>query len=112
MLQRILVADVNVGYDDATFAPAVLQTVDGETVRHLEHLVELVDGAKGAHVRFGFASGLLIALDRAACLKRDPETLRMNGVPARCSADLEPASSGSWGSLILRGLSARLGRRS
>ena len=52
-------------------------------------------------------SGSIIALDRALCLKHDPDTLAMNAIPARCSADLEDPKmpSPAWcGSLFLRAM--------
>ena len=49
-------------------------------------------------------SGAIIALDRAVCALRDPETLRTNAIPSRYSADLEPDGFGTaWcGSLFLK----------
>ena len=108
VLQRILVApECNDGYDDAHHAPSILESVDGKTVDNLRSLADCVDAAAGDFVRFVFKSGHIIALDRRLCLKHDPDTLAMNAIPSRCSADLEDPErpSAAWcGSLFLRAM--------
>ena len=94
---------VSAGYDDAVLSPAVLKTVDGESVGNMRDLVRLVDSGTAPFVTFVFDSGAIVALDRSLCAKHDPDTLAMNAIPSRYSADLEPARSGAWcGSLFAR----------
>ena len=74
---------------------------------NLRSLADCVDAAAGDFVRFVFKSGHIIALDRRLCLKHDPDTLAMNAIPSRCSADLEDPErpSAAWcGSLFLRAM--------
>ncbi|KAH8063767.1 serine-type endopeptidase [Aureococcus anophagefferens] len=107
VLQRILVApECNDGYDDAHHAPSILESVDGRPWT-TSGRSRTASTAAGDFVRFVFRSGHIIALDRRLCLKHDPDTLAMNAIPSRCSADLEDPErpSAAWcGSLFLRAM--------
>ena len=70
-----------------------VRSVNGEKVRNLRHLVELVDGAKGEFLRFGVDDNhewdSLVVLDLAALREATPRVLERYRIPADRSEDLQ-----------------------
>ena len=70
-----------------------VRSVNGEKVRNLRHLVELVDGAKGEFLRFGVDDNhewdSLLVLDLAALREATPRIMERYRIPADRSEDLK-----------------------
>ncbi len=69
-----------------------VRSVNGEKIRNLRHLVELVDGAKGAFLRLGIDNDnewdSLLVLDLAALREATPRVMERYRIPADRSEDL------------------------
>jgi hypothetical protein len=69
-----------------------VRSVNGEKVRNLRHLVELIDGAKGEFLRFGIDGNhewdSLLVLDLAALREATPRVMERYRIPADRSDDL------------------------
>jgi S1-C subfamily serine protease len=74
VLLRVLPAEVNKGYHG--MANWVLDSVDGERVRSVAHLIELVEAADGDFVTFMDARGHRMVLDRAGAAAATAGILR------------------------------------
>ncbi len=86
VLQKVLADRVNTGYHD--FENLVVDTVNGEKVRSLRHVVELVSQSEGPFLKLVSLCGHRIVLSREAVKKRHAKVLRKFGVPADRSLDL------------------------
>jgi len=87
VMQRVLAAGVNEGYHDEFFLH--IETVNGQKVRSLRHMIQLVEAGEGDdYVVFGASTGEKIILDRNAVKKAAPKILKAYQVPKDRSDDL------------------------
>jgi len=104
---QILVNDMNVGY--SACAPAILTAFNGESVKNLKHLVEMVeeveknaqeycpDGADEADqsqraldfLRFEFENGMSAVINTQEALESNLEILKQQNIPFNKSSDLQ-----------------------
>jgi S1-C subfamily serine protease len=84
---KVLAADSNQGYQNENFWQ--IESVDGEKVRNLSHLISLLDAGRGnAFVTIENNAGLKMILDRGKAEREQPEILTTYRIPADRSADL------------------------
>ncbi len=84
---RVLAADVNQGYHGER--NWFIETVDGEPVRNLEHLIELVEAGDGnEYVEFRNPTGRRIILDREKVKNEEESILSIYRIPRDRSDDL------------------------
>lgn len=86
VLQKVLADRVNQGYHN--FESLAIDRVDGRRVRHLRHLICLVESATGQFIHFQSRDGSIIVLDRETVEKRNRGILRRFGVLFDRSEDL------------------------
>ncbi len=75
-----------------------VRSVNGEKVRNLRHLVELIDGAQGEFLRLGIDCDhewdTLLVLDLAALREATPRVLERYRIPSDRSDDLKKTTDG------------------
>jgi S1-C subfamily serine protease len=86
LLQSVLTAAVNQGYDDA--AGEVIRKVDGQPVKNLRELVTRVEEGDAPYVTFEYAQGGRVTLDREEARRATPQILRRHGIANDRSASL------------------------
>jgi S1-C subfamily serine protease len=86
ILQKVLADAVNQGYSE--LESLVVERVNGEPVKNLRHLIEMVETSRGDFVQFETTHGLQIVLDRAEVRTRHPVILERFKVPQDRSPDL------------------------
>jgi len=86
ILQSVMADRVNQGYHG--LSSEVVTRVQGKKIRHLRHLVRILDEIREDYVRFELDDGRSIVLDRAAVEKRHAAILNSFGIPHDRSADL------------------------
>jgi hypothetical protein len=79
VLQRVLPAAVNQGYHGMTHR--VITSVDGQPVRDLAHLIELIEAVEGPLVTLIDDNGNRIALNRALVDEESPRILSRYRIP-------------------------------
>ena len=88
LAMRVLPADVNEGYHDLSMW--VVDSVNGEKVRNLRHLIELVESKKdGPFAEFENEQGTQIVLDRQKVEKAQRQILNTYKITADRSPDLK-----------------------
>ena len=91
ILSVVLVDAVNAGY--SSMADLEVKRVNGEEVRNLRHLRELVERCGGPggepYVRFDLADDRVLVLDAAEAAAAHPRILRRHRVPEHMSACLD-----------------------
>jgi S1-C subfamily serine protease len=85
-LADVLTGEVNRGYESTR--GAVIHTVDGQPVRNLPELVQVVEEGHGTFVTFGYGQGRRITLRRDEAAAANPGLLERYGVTADRSATL------------------------
>lgn len=81
VLTQVLASEVTVGYSD--LENEVLETFNGEKVRNLSHLAQLLESSsQEKYQKFGFRSKEVVVLDRRAATKALPGILSQNMIPA------------------------------
>jgi S1-C subfamily serine protease len=86
ILQSVLADRVTQGYHD--LSSEVVTRVQGKKIRHLRHLVRILEDNQEDYVRFELDDGRSIVLERAAVEKRQAAILNSFGIPHDRSADL------------------------
>jgi S1-C subfamily serine protease len=86
LLQSVLTAAVNQGYDDAT--GVAIRRVDGQPVTDLRELVARVEEGDAPYVTFGYDYGGRVTLDRVEARRVTPEILQRHGIASDRSASL------------------------
>ncbi len=86
VLQKVLADRVTQGYSD--FESLVIDQAEGEQVRDLQHLIEIVQAAQGDFVTFETEDGSRLVLDRAEAKSRTAAIMESYGVPADRSPDM------------------------
>ena len=86
VLQKVMADRVNRGYHD--IESQIVTHVQGKKVRHLRHLVQILDRTRQKFVRLELHDGRTIVLERAAVQQRQAEILDNFGVPRDRSDDL------------------------
>ena len=64
------------------------QSFNGEEVRNLARLAELVDGCTDKYMKFGLEGGKLVILERVQAIADAPRILQQHAIPFDRSADL------------------------
>jgi hypothetical protein len=64
------------------------ETCNGQEVRNLARLAELVDGCADKYMKFGLEGGKLVILDRLQALEDAPRILQQHAIPFDRSLDL------------------------
>ena len=85
MLLMVLRAEVNVGYEDHV---GQLESLNGEPVRSLRHLKEMVEALSAGRFVFRLEAGEMLVLNVDKCWKSEKDLFRTHCIPHRCSADL------------------------
>lgn len=84
---KVLAADVNQGYQNENFWQ--IESVDGEKVRNLRHLISLIEaGEDNEFVSFENGGGQKMILDRNKVKAEQPKILATYRIPADRSPDL------------------------
>ncbi len=84
---RVLAADVNQGYH--TESNWFIESVDGEKVRNLQHLIELIEAGEGnEYVEFRNPGGKRMILDREKVKQEEEAILAIYRIPQDRSDDL------------------------
>jgi S1-C subfamily serine protease len=86
VLQKVMADRVNQGYHD--IESQIVTHVQGKKVRHLRHLVRILDRTRQRFVRFELDDGRTVVLERAAAQQRQAEILGNFGIPRDRSDDL------------------------
>lgn len=68
------------------------ETFNGEEVRNLARLAELVDGCSDKYMKFGLEGGKLVILDRLQAIDDAPRILQQHAIPFDRSLDLRHVS--------------------
>ena len=93
VVSKVLANEISLGYEHVT--NAALKTCQGQPVRNLRHLTELVDEtlrAGDTFLEFGLEQGERIVLSAHAVPAATTEVLEANAIPADRSADLPSPS--------------------
>jgi len=85
MLLNVLRAEVNVGYEEQS---GQLLSLNGEVVRSLRHLKEMVEAIAEGRLAFRLDSGEMIVMSAEMCWASEPAIFRTHCIPHRTSADL------------------------
>ncbi|BDA41920.1 Protease Do-like 10, mitochondrial [Coccomyxa sp. Obi] len=85
VLFQVLAAEINFGYK---FQTVRCQTFNGEEVRNLARLAELVDSCEDKYMKFGLEGGKLVILERLQAIADAPRILQQHAIPFDRSADL------------------------
>jgi hypothetical protein len=89
---KVLAADVNQGYH--TFNNWIVHKVNGEQVRSLAHLMELVENPEdGDYMEFEGGMGQQLVLDRDQVAAQQERILKTYRIAADRSSDLLPAAA-------------------
>ena len=86
VLQKVLADEANIGYHQ--YENLLVSAVDGQPVRCLAHLVELVEQGSGECVRIRTEVGLSVVVDRAVAAARRDVIAARYSVPRDRSSDL------------------------
>jgi len=86
ILQKVLADRVNQGYHNVEML--MIERVQGKSIRHLCDLIQIVESAKGAFIRFQSSDGQIIVLERGQVEKSNDGILRRYGVPSDRSENL------------------------
>ncbi|MDF1577148.1 MAG: serine protease [Desulfobulbales bacterium] len=86
-LVRVLPAEVNKGYHYS--GDYRIEKVNGQPIKNLRHLIDLVENSRGEFVVFSDRWGATIVLDRRAAEKDNAGILETYRIPADRSADLK-----------------------
>jgi len=85
ILSQILASDLSIGYD---LRNCCLHKVNGEVVRNLRHVVELVENSSSKFIVFELDHEMKIVLDRSQVEEHTQALMEQHSIPARMSADL------------------------
>lgn len=85
VLSRVLRDQVNFGYEG--IEGLVLKKVNGNSVKNLEHLKQLVDELSADFIDFEFEDKVHVALKRNVVLERDEKILKMHRIPSSNNFD-------------------------
>jgi S1-C subfamily serine protease len=91
VLQKVLADRANEGYHD--LESLLIETVDDQRIRSLEHLVDLCETTTAPYLRFGGHDGRVLVLDRALAAERHGAILKRFGIGRDRSEDLIRSSS-------------------
>lgn len=86
VLTQVLAHELTMGYD--MFENKLLLTINGTKVKHLRHVMELVESCDGDYLRFGLQNNLAIVLRAETAKKATADVLEKHGIPADRSRDL------------------------
>ncbi len=67
------------------------ESLNGEEVRNLARLAELVDSCTDKYMKFGLEGGKLVILERVQAIADAPRILQQHAIPFDRSADLRCA---------------------
>lgn len=90
VLQKVLAHTVNQGYHE--WESLLIETVQGQPVQSLSHLVAVVEASREEFLRLVTDDGRTLVLDRAEAIASNPEILARYAVPRDRSDDLPPAA--------------------
>jgi hypothetical protein len=79
LLRQVLPHPVNRGYQ--LWGGETIRLVNGVVPRDLDHLAEIIDGAKGKWLRIVMGDGFLLTLDMRAARAANEEILDAHGIP-------------------------------
>lgn len=79
VLLQVLQAEVNIGYEDLA---GIAKTCNGEKIKNLKHLDDLVRTPGRDTLEFSLANGDLIVLDARLCAESDPEICEVGALHA------------------------------
>ncbi|EIE25461.1 trypsin-like serine protease [Coccomyxa subellipsoidea C-169] len=85
VLFQVLAAEINFGYK---FQTVRCESLNGEEVRNLARLAELVDSCTDKYMKFGLEGGKLVILERVQAIADAPRILQQHAIPFDRSADL------------------------
>lgn len=91
VLTQVLAHELTMGYD--RLENVLLLTVNGTEVKHLQHLMVLIDSCDSEYLRFGLQTNLVIVLKTKAAKASEADMLEKHGIPVAKSRDLLELSS-------------------
>jgi hypothetical protein len=86
VLTQVLAHELTMGYDQ--LENKLLLAINGTKVKHLRHVVELVESCDGEFLRFGLQTNHTIVLKTESAKKATADVLDKHGIPADRSRDL------------------------
>ncbi|GMH41469.1 hypothetical protein BSKO_09379 [Bryopsis sp. KO-2023] len=86
VLVQVLASELNFGYNFSTTRCA---TFNGEDLKNLKHLAELVDKCTDRYLMFGLESGKSIILDREQAIQDGPKILKDHAITFDRSQDIQ-----------------------
>jgi len=86
VLQKVMADRVNEGYHD--IESQIVTHVQGKRIRHLRHLVRILDRTRQKFIRIDLDDGRTVVLERVAVQQRQAEILNNFGIPRDRSDDL------------------------
>lgn len=89
VLTQVLAHDMTVGYESVE--NTIVKTVNGTTVRNLQHLLQLIDTCTGTYLKFGMQNDFVVILKAAEAKAATGDVLLKHGIPAEMSPDLMAA---------------------
>merc|ERR1712139_159016 len=90
VLTQVLAHELTMGYD--RLENMLLLNINGTKVKHLRHVVELVENCEGEYLRFGLQTNHTIVLKTQAAKKATADVLDRHGIPSDRSRDLMAAA--------------------
>lgn len=87
VVSQVLASAVNVGYERLTNLRIL--KVDGNSVKNLAHLADLISKSREQFVRIELEHDSEIVMDRMECLEKGVDILKQHRVPADRSPDLQ-----------------------
>lgn len=87
VLTQVLAHELTMGYD--RLENVLLLNINGTQVRHLRHVMELVETCEREYLRFGLQTNLTIVLKTDAAKQATADVLEKHGIPSAKSHDLE-----------------------
>lgn len=86
LLVQVLAHEINHGY---RYAVVPCETFNGQAIRNLRHLADMVDACGDQYLNFGLEGGRLISLDREEATQHGPQILRVHAISSDRSEDLK-----------------------
>jgi len=91
VLTQVLAHELTMGYD--RLENMLLVTINGTKVKHLRHVMELVETCAGEYLRFGLQTNHTIVLKTQGAKQATADVLDKHGIPSDRSRDLLVAAS-------------------
>ncbi|CAI7880690.1 unnamed protein product, partial [Closterium sp. NIES-54] len=87
VISQVLVADVNIGYEEVVNTQVV--GFNGEPVKNLLQLARLVDDCTDPFMKFDLDYDQVLVLETAKAKNATPDILAMHCIPSHCSNDIK-----------------------